>query len=121
MGNDKALHGCRLGTQVRRCTRLCYAGSECGQQIQRTLKFLVPLTSPPSTTTNIHNHIITAKVFGNLSQSLPETSLDTCITNLISNVLSHDGKEPQTRQCPPGVLLSSSASVLEGQDETQRY
>lgn len=75
----------------------------------------------PPTATNSQHHIVTAKVFGSLSQSLSETSIDTCITNLISNVLFHDGKKPKTRQCPPGVLLSSSASVLEGQGEAQSY
>lgn len=44
------------------------------------------------------------------------TILHTCITDLVLLVPFQDGKKPQARQRPRGVLFTSSASVSEGQD-----
>lgn len=63
------------------------------------------------------NHFVPTKGFERLPRPSVKTKSNTCTTDLVSNVLSRDGKKPPTRQCPRGVLFSSSASASGSQDE----
>jgi hypothetical protein len=84
----------------------CHAGSERGQQIWRALEVLVPRVPPsPPKATNIHHHIVTAKVFGSLSQSLPKTSLDTCTTIWYQMYSSMTGRNPKHDNVPQGYCV----------------